>query len=68
MLMPAGSEFRNNYMAEVTVSLPWLNRRKHDSEIREAERRVQRSCGRRKLRKKCSLPGDTASADPGACR
>jgi cobalt-zinc-cadmium efflux system outer membrane protein len=37
MLMPAGSEFRNNYMAEVTVSLPWLNRRKHDSEIREAE-------------------------------
>jgi len=37
MLMPAGSEFRNNYMAEVTVTLPWLNRRKHDSEIREAE-------------------------------
>lgn len=37
MLMPVGSEFRNNYMAEVTVSLPWLNRRKHDSEIHEAE-------------------------------
>lgn len=37
MLMPAGSTFRNNYMAELTVSLPWLNRRKHDSEIKEAE-------------------------------
>jgi len=37
MLMPTGSEFRNNYMAEVTVSLPWLNRRKHESEIKEAE-------------------------------
>ena len=36
MLMPVGSMFRNNYMAEVTVSLPWLNRRKHDSEIKEA--------------------------------
>jgi cobalt-zinc-cadmium efflux system outer membrane protein len=37
MLMPEGSLFRNNYMAEVTVTLPWLNRRKHDSEIKEAE-------------------------------
>ena len=37
MVMPEGSMFRNNYMAEVTMSLPWLNRRKHDSEIREAE-------------------------------
>jgi outer membrane protein, heavy metal efflux system len=37
MLMPPGSTFRNNYMAELTVSLPWLNRRKHDSEIKEAE-------------------------------
>lgn len=36
MLMPSGSMFRNNYMAELTVSLPWLNRRKHDSEIKEA--------------------------------
>lgn len=40
MLMPTGSEFRNNYMAELTVSLPWLNRRKHDSEIKEAETAV----------------------------
>jgi cobalt-zinc-cadmium efflux system outer membrane protein len=37
MLMPEGSMFRNNYMAEVTVSLPWLNRRKHESEIQEAQ-------------------------------
>lgn len=37
MLMPEGSTFRNNYMAEVTVSLPWLNRRKHQSEINEAK-------------------------------
>lgn len=37
MLMPKGAEFRNNYMAEVTVSLPWLNRRKHESEIKEAD-------------------------------
>jgi outer membrane protein, heavy metal efflux system len=37
MLMPEGSNFRNNYMAEVTVSLPWLNKRKHDGEIKEAQ-------------------------------
>ena len=37
MLMPDGAMFRNNYMAEVTVSLPWLNRRKHDDEIKEAQ-------------------------------
>lgn len=37
MLMPEGSMFRNNYMAEITVSLPWLNRRKHDSEIKEVQ-------------------------------
>jgi cobalt-zinc-cadmium efflux system outer membrane protein len=37
MVMPTGSMYRNNYMAELTVSLPWLNRRKHDSEIKEAE-------------------------------
>jgi len=45
MLMPEGSMFRNNYMAELTVSLPWLNRRKHDSEIKEAQaaREVVRS-------------------------
>lgn len=37
MLMPDGSPYRNNYMAEVTMSLPWLNHRKHDSEIKEAQ-------------------------------
>lgn len=36
MLMPRGSEFRNNYMAEGSINLPWLNRRKHESEIAEA--------------------------------
>jgi len=41
MLMPEGSMFRNNYMAEVTISLPWLNRRKHDSEIKEAQAAAQ---------------------------
>jgi outer membrane protein TolC len=35
MLMPSGSEFRNNYMVEGSINLPWLNRRKHDSEIAE---------------------------------
>src|SRR6516162_2236676 len=36
MLMPAGSEFRNNYMVEGSINLPWLNHRKHDAEIAEA--------------------------------
>jgi outer membrane protein TolC len=36
MLMPRGSEFRNNYMVEGSINLPWLNRRKHDAEIAEA--------------------------------
>src|SRR5215831_10626614 len=35
MLMPRGSEFRNNYMVEGSINLPWLNRRKHDAEIAE---------------------------------
>jgi outer membrane protein TolC len=35
MLMPRGSEFRNNYMIEGSINLPWLNRRKHDAEIAE---------------------------------
>jgi len=36
MLMPRGSEFRNNYMVEGSINLPWLNRRRHESEIAEA--------------------------------
>src|SRR5215472_17379611 len=35
MLLPRGSEFRNNYMVEGSINLPWLNRRKHDSENAE---------------------------------
>lgn len=37
MLMPSGSEHRNNYMIEGSMSLPWLNHRKHDAEINEAQ-------------------------------
>ena len=37
MLMPTGSTFRNTYMAEFSVNLPWLNKRKHDAEIDEAK-------------------------------
>jgi outer membrane protein, heavy metal efflux system len=36
MVMPAGQDFRNSYMVEGTMNLPWLNRKKHDSEIAEA--------------------------------
>lgn len=36
MLMPGGSEFRNNYMVEGSINLPWLNRRKHEAEIAES--------------------------------
>src|SRR5579884_1026847 len=36
MLAPNGSQFRNNYMIEGSMTLPWLNRRKHESEISEA--------------------------------
>ncbi|HEV2132779.1 MAG TPA: TolC family protein [Terracidiphilus sp.] len=35
-LMPPSSTFRNNYMVEGSMNLPWLNRRKHDAEISEA--------------------------------
>lgn len=40
MLMPSGSNTRNNYMVEGSISLPWLNRRKHDAEISEAKAQV----------------------------
>jgi outer membrane protein TolC len=36
MLMPRGSESRNNYMIEGSINLPWLNRHKHDAEIAES--------------------------------
>ena len=40
MLMPTGSEFRNNYMVEGSINLPWLNHRKHDAEIAESRAMV----------------------------
>lgn len=40
MLMPDGSRYRNTYMAEVSFTLPWLNRGRHDAEIAEANAMV----------------------------
>lgn len=40
MLMPSGSSPRNNYMFEGSVTLPWLNRHKHDAEIKESAVKV----------------------------
>jgi outer membrane protein TolC len=40
MLMPEGSRYRNTYAAEVSVTLPWLNRGRHDAEIAEASAMV----------------------------
>jgi outer membrane protein, heavy metal efflux system len=37
MLQPTGSTYRNDYMVEFSLNLPWLNRRKHDAEISEAQ-------------------------------
>jgi cobalt-zinc-cadmium efflux system outer membrane protein len=36
MVMPSGENFRNAYMVEGSMNLPWLNHRKHDAEISEA--------------------------------
>ena len=36
MLMPPGNGARNNYMFEGSMTLPWLNRGKHDADISEA--------------------------------
>jgi outer membrane protein TolC len=36
MIMPSGQNFRNAYMLEGSMDLPWLNHRKHDAEIAEA--------------------------------
>jgi outer membrane protein, heavy metal efflux system len=40
MLMPEDSRYRNTYMAELSVTLPWLNRGRHDAEIAEANAMV----------------------------
>jgi outer membrane protein TolC len=36
MLMPPANSIRNNYMLEASMSLPWLNPRKHNAEMAEA--------------------------------
>src|ERR1022692_1188304 len=36
MLNPEGSTYRNTYAVELSVTLPWLNRGRHDAEIAEA--------------------------------
>ena len=40
MLLPTGSDPRNNYMFEGSMTLPWLNRKKHDAEMNEAAVKV----------------------------
>ncbi|MBZ5598819.1 MAG: TolC family protein [Acidobacteriia bacterium] len=40
MLMPEGSRYRNTYMAELSVTLPWLNRGRHNAEIAETSAMV----------------------------
>lgn len=40
MLMAPSSSFRNNYMVEGSMTLPWLNRRKNNGEIAEATARA----------------------------
>lgn len=40
MLMPGDARYRNTYMAEFSVTLPWLNRQRHENEIAEAKAMV----------------------------
>jgi cobalt-zinc-cadmium efflux system outer membrane protein len=40
MLMPSGTSPRNDYMVEGSMTLPWLNHRKHDADIAEADSAV----------------------------
>jgi outer membrane protein TolC len=37
MLMPGGSSHRNGYIGEFSMTLPWLNRSRHDSEVQQAQ-------------------------------
>jgi outer membrane protein, heavy metal efflux system len=37
MLMPSGSSNRSGWLAEFSMTLPWLNRGKHDSEVQQAQ-------------------------------
>jgi outer membrane protein, heavy metal efflux system len=40
MLMPEEARYRNTYMAELSITLPWLNRGRHEAEIAEASAMV----------------------------
>ena len=40
MLMPPTNAMRNTYMVEGSMTLPWLDRRKHDAELSEAKAAV----------------------------
>ncbi|MGE5734576.1 MAG: TolC family protein [Acidobacteriota bacterium] len=40
MLMPQGSQYRNTYMAELSVTLPRLNKGRHEAEISEAQAEI----------------------------
>ncbi|HEX3661425.1 MAG TPA: TolC family protein [Acidobacteriaceae bacterium] len=40
MLMPPTNNVRNNYMVEGSMTLPWLDHRRHDAEIAEASATV----------------------------
>lgn len=40
MLMPSDTDKRSRYMVEGSINLPWLNRRKHESEIAEAKAKI----------------------------
>lgn len=37
MVMPTGSASRNAYMAEASMNLPWLNRERHEGEVKQAD-------------------------------
>lgn len=37
MLMPSGAMNRNGWLAEFSMTLPWLNRARHDSEVQQAQ-------------------------------
>jgi outer membrane protein, heavy metal efflux system len=40
MLMPDGARYRNTYMGELSITLPWLNRGRHDAEIAESQAQI----------------------------
>lgn len=37
MLMPGGSDHRNGWIGEISMTLPWLNRSRHESEVDQAQ-------------------------------